>query len=205
MHVLLYTVSKFQTYIPRHETARPRFKCLHSCIYERFIYPPIAPPILLYWVCGSIVGIYKSLTDTWMWKLGTRPRCFWEYLFSIFGTVYTEDKYSLSSLGGGGGRHCQQILFCWSIVFICSRTVSINNRKHFINGVMHIIALLTSDGWMSCRCIARPLVCKESFDSSLKGTGSQDRSHIFLGLDKSLYWFFERWRWASDELSSFPF
>ncbi len=25
-------------------------------------------------ICGRIQGIYKSLTDTWMWKLGLRPR-----------------------------------------------------------------------------------------------------------------------------------
>ncbi len=25
-------------------------------------------------ICGRILGIYKSLTDTWMWKLGMRPR-----------------------------------------------------------------------------------------------------------------------------------
>ncbi len=25
-------------------------------------------------ICGPILGIYKSLTDTWMWKLGVRPR-----------------------------------------------------------------------------------------------------------------------------------
>ncbi len=25
-------------------------------------------------VCGPILGISKSLTDTWMWKLGLRPR-----------------------------------------------------------------------------------------------------------------------------------
>ena len=25
-------------------------------------------------ISGPIVGIYKSLTDTWMWKLGLRPR-----------------------------------------------------------------------------------------------------------------------------------
>ncbi len=34
-----------------------------------------------------IVGIYKSLTDIWMWKLGLWPRnfFFWKYLFRIFG------------------------------------------------------------------------------------------------------------------------
>ncbi len=26
--------------------------------------------------CGPIIGIYKSLTDTWAWKLGTRPHSF---------------------------------------------------------------------------------------------------------------------------------
>ncbi len=25
-------------------------------------------------ICGPILGIYKSLIDTWMWKLGLRPR-----------------------------------------------------------------------------------------------------------------------------------
>ncbi len=25
-------------------------------------------------ICGPILGIYKSLTDTWMWKLSLRPR-----------------------------------------------------------------------------------------------------------------------------------
>ncbi len=25
-------------------------------------------------ICGPILGIYKSLADTWMWKLGLRPR-----------------------------------------------------------------------------------------------------------------------------------
>jgi hypothetical protein len=36
----------------------------------------IGPHILLYCVCWPIVWIYKSLTDIWMWKLGTRPCSF---------------------------------------------------------------------------------------------------------------------------------
>ncbi len=33
--------------------------------------------ILLQEICGPILGIYKSLTDTWMWKLGLSLRnCF---------------------------------------------------------------------------------------------------------------------------------
>jgi hypothetical protein len=31
-------------------------------------------PFLLEEICGLMLGIYKSLTDTWMWKLGLRPR-----------------------------------------------------------------------------------------------------------------------------------
>ncbi len=37
---------------------------------------------------SSIVGIYNSLTDTWMWKLGPTEApifLFWEYLLPIFG------------------------------------------------------------------------------------------------------------------------
>ncbi len=30
--------------------------------------------ILLQEICGPILEIYQSLTDTWMWKLGLRPR-----------------------------------------------------------------------------------------------------------------------------------
>ncbi len=36
--------------------------------------PTIDLPILLQEICGPILGIYKSLTDTRMWKLGLRPR-----------------------------------------------------------------------------------------------------------------------------------
>ncbi len=65
---------KFETNIPRNETARPRSQTLHPCICEGFI--------LVYFQDRSayfavpIVGIYKSLTDTRMLKLGTRPRSF---------------------------------------------------------------------------------------------------------------------------------
>ncbi len=53
---------------------------LHSyCISVRDLY--ISRTVCLFWcsqICGSILGIYcilyKSLTDTWLWKLGLRPR-----------------------------------------------------------------------------------------------------------------------------------
>ncbi len=46
------------------------FPCLWTIyIFQRSIY--------LFWcrkICGPILGIYQSLTDTWMWNLGLRPR-----------------------------------------------------------------------------------------------------------------------------------
>ncbi len=54
---------------------------IHVSMSDLYI-PTIGLPILL-------LGIYKSLTDTRMWKLGLRP-CkffFWEYINGIFVAV----------------------------------------------------------------------------------------------------------------------
>jgi hypothetical protein len=87
--------------IPRNETVQPSYfqnriicsvsQFLHSYICERFIY-------FQSWSAYSAArkyvdrswDIYKSLTDTWMWKLGLRPRnsFFWEYINRNFFAVY---------------------------------------------------------------------------------------------------------------------
>ena len=58
---------------PRNEAVRPCSQVLHSCFWERFIY---IPRIGLLFRCSKIgrliLGIYESLTDTWMWKLEDR-------------------------------------------------------------------------------------------------------------------------------------
>ncbi len=36
--------------------------------------PTMGLPFLLEEICGPILGVYKSPTVTWMWKLGLRPR-----------------------------------------------------------------------------------------------------------------------------------
>ncbi len=43
------------------------------CVWGIYIFPRSG--CLFCWrkICGSILGIYKSITDTWMWKLGLRP------------------------------------------------------------------------------------------------------------------------------------
>ncbi len=45
------------------------------CLWANYIFPRRV--CLFCWrkyVCWLILGIYKSLKDTWMWKLGLRPR-----------------------------------------------------------------------------------------------------------------------------------
>jgi len=46
---------------------------IHASVSELYI-PTMGLPFLLEEVCGPMLGIYKSLTDTWMWKLVLRPR-----------------------------------------------------------------------------------------------------------------------------------
>ncbi len=46
---------------------------IHASVSDLYI-ATIGLPILLEEVCTPIMGLYKSLTDAWMWKLGLRPR-----------------------------------------------------------------------------------------------------------------------------------
>ncbi len=46
---------------------------IHVSASELYI-PAMDLPFLLEEICGPILGIYKTLTETWMWKLGLRPR-----------------------------------------------------------------------------------------------------------------------------------
>jgi hypothetical protein len=45
---------------------------IHASVSDSYI-PTISLPILLEEICRPIMGLYKSLTDTWLWKLGLRP------------------------------------------------------------------------------------------------------------------------------------
>ncbi len=53
----------------------PNFHIHALCVIYIFIYiPTISLPILQEEICRPILGLDKSLTDTWMWKLGLRPQ-----------------------------------------------------------------------------------------------------------------------------------
>jgi hypothetical protein len=66
---------KFEINIPRKGTARLQSQFLHSCFCERFIYHSSdrsAYSAACRKIGVSSLGKYRSLTDTWMWKLGLR-------------------------------------------------------------------------------------------------------------------------------------
>ncbi len=68
---------QFRLYIPFLGIAWPQPQFPHSCVCERYVFlyiPRIGPHISSSRKGRPIVGIYNSLTDTWMWKLGLRPR-----------------------------------------------------------------------------------------------------------------------------------
>jgi hypothetical protein len=72
LHVGLHC-RKSHLCIPCLVIARPQSQFPNSCGCKRFI-PRIGPHISCSRIGRLIVGIYKSLTDTWMWKLGLCPR-----------------------------------------------------------------------------------------------------------------------------------
>ncbi len=64
----------FETNIPRKGIARPQSQISHSYVCERFIYSHNQSSYSAAGICGMILGLYKSLTDTWMWKWEPRQR-----------------------------------------------------------------------------------------------------------------------------------
>jgi hypothetical protein len=62
----------FETNIPRKGISGPQSQFPHSCVCEPFIYFHVWSAILLEEICRP--RLYKSLIDTWMLKLGLRPR-----------------------------------------------------------------------------------------------------------------------------------
>ncbi len=69
----LCTLQRTYLCIPFLGIVRPQSQFPHSCVCERFKIPSIGPHFSCSRIGRPIMGIYKSLTDTWMWKLGLRP------------------------------------------------------------------------------------------------------------------------------------
>ncbi len=85
--ITLYN-TKIPLCIPFLGIARPQSQFPHSCVCEHLYNPRIGQHIYCSRIGISIVGIYKSLTDTWIWNGDCAVAVqflFWEYLFPIFG------------------------------------------------------------------------------------------------------------------------
>ncbi len=78
---------KFEANIPRKGIVRPQSQFPHS--WGIYIFPRSDCPFCCRKICGPFLGIHKSSTDTWMWKLGRRPRnsFLWEYVNGIYVAV----------------------------------------------------------------------------------------------------------------------
>jgi hypothetical protein len=71
-----HNTKKFKTNNPRKRIARPQSQFPQSfmCMWAIYIFPRSVCLFCCRRICGPILGIYKSLTDTWMCKLGLTPR-----------------------------------------------------------------------------------------------------------------------------------
>ncbi len=90
---------QFRLYFPFLGIARPQPQFPRSCVFERFIYSRISPHISSSRTGRPIVGIYNSLTDTWMWKLGLKPRYSFSGVicFQFFGIALCSVEWSKGS------------------------------------------------------------------------------------------------------------
>ncbi len=100
-YALYYTATAipFTIYTPFLGIARPQPQFSHSCVFLSDLYiPRISLHISSSRTGRPIVGIYNSLTDTWMWKLGLRPQysfsgniCFKFSAFSLCSVTNMEE------------------------------------------------------------------------------------------------------------------
>ncbi len=66
-------IQKFELHIPRIGIARQRRNFYIFVSVSDLYISTIDSTLLLHKICGPILEKYKSLTDTWTWKLGLRP------------------------------------------------------------------------------------------------------------------------------------
>ncbi len=97
-----YTATAIRLYIPFLGIARPQPQFPHSCVFERFIYSQDHYTYFLQQNRQTHRG--NSLTDTWMWKLGLRPRysfsgniCFKFSAFCLCSVVANKEGHHLST------------------------------------------------------------------------------------------------------------
>ncbi len=88
------TLQRQNTEISKHIFTEKEYRGLspnihiHASVSDLYI-PTIGLPILLEEICRPILGLCKSLTDTWLWKIGADAALFQEkeYIIGIFVAV----------------------------------------------------------------------------------------------------------------------
>ncbi len=79
---------------------------MFMCLWAIYIFAQFVCLFCCRKIYGLILGIYKSLTETWMWNWGPAI-CFWEYINGIFVTV--RNKKVHTNLGQIGRKKQDQI------------------------------------------------------------------------------------------------
>ncbi len=101
---------------------------IHVSVSDLYI-PTIDLPILLQEICRPILGIYNSLTDTWMWIRGRIEAARFrkkEYINVIFVAVWHKgcnsctgtwlfSRWKLTTFG----QYCRQSYFIEKILLLC--------------------------------------------------------------------------------------
>ncbi len=80
--------------------------------WEIYIFPGFVCLFCFSQICGSILGIYKSLIDTWMWKLGMRPCISQKGIHTMGFSLQWYPKSSRDEGVGGGVSidiHCKKL------------------------------------------------------------------------------------------------
>ncbi len=119
---------KFETNIPRKGISGSQSQFPHSCVCDRIIYSHGGSAFLLEEICGPILRIYKSLTDTWIWKQGLRPRYSQER--NIWSELPLQCKKAWSSLlmflfhVWSGPKHFDDFAFDSKLISSLSRLIN---------------------------------------------------------------------------------
>jgi hypothetical protein len=92
------------------------------CLSESYI-PTMGLPVLLEEICRLTLGIYESLKDTWMWKLGLWPR---NPFLGIFVSNFRYCDFALylylgkmGTKGGGDGLRHVLHLYSFRELYLC--------------------------------------------------------------------------------------
>jgi hypothetical protein len=93
--------------------------CPHSCVCERFIFPRSICLFCCRKICGRILGIYKSLTDTVNVEIGTVAAQFPKKEYITCSVAYCISKVEIPCMAIFGTVEQYLIWFNRIHIFVC--------------------------------------------------------------------------------------